>query len=377
MNLQKILKYSQNLVVLYAEDENQLRIETCEALEDFFQTVHVAPNGQVALEMYKEYYQNNSHYYDIIITDINMPIMGGVELIKNIHKINIDQSVIVISAYNDSSRLIELINIGITNFVMKPLNPLQLMTSLYQSSKQVFNQKQLIQYSEDLEDINKNLDVKVKELTKEIIFTQQISIEAIANMVESYDDDTGTHVKRIEQYTTLIVQNLPTTDEDSIEDRMTIPFASILHDIGKLMIPKEILTKPEKLTNEETTIIKTHAKLGGEVLKKANITFQSSFDKDSYLKTASDIAMYHHEKWDGSGYPEGLHGKNIPKSARIVAIADVYDALRSKRVYKEGFTHEKAVEIIMHEREKSFDPELTDIFLSVNQDFKEVFDRLS
>ena len=377
MNIQSILKYSKHLTILYVEDDKHLLEETKEALEDFFHHVDVAQNGQVALETYEHYYKNNACYYDIVITDINMPIMNGVELIKEIHKINIDQSIIVVSAYNDSKRLIELINIGITNFIMKPLSPSQLMSVLYEVSKQVSNQQQLIKYQQELEDINKNLDEKVKEQAKEIIFIQKISIEAIANMVESYDDDTGTHVKRIEQYTSLIVNSLPASDENLIEDITTIPFASILHDIGKLMIPKEILTKPEKLNEEETTIIKTHALLGGEVLKKANISFKDSFNKDSYLKTASDIAMYHHEKWDGSGYPEGLHGENIPKSARIVAIADVYDALRSKRVYKDGFTHEKAVEIIMREREKSFDPDLIDIFLSVNQEFKEVYDRLS
>ena len=377
MNIQDILKYSENLTILYAEDDEQLLVETSEALEDFFYSTDTALNGQIALQKYKDYYEKNGEYYDIVITDINMPMMSGVELIKEIHKINIDQSVIVISAYNDSSRLIELINISITHFIMKPLSPSQLMSVLYQASKQVSNQKQLITYRKKLEDMNQNLDKKVKEQAKEIIFTQKISIEAIANMVESYDDDTGTHVKRIEQYTSLMVNRLALTDNNLLKDITTIPFASILHDIGKLMIPKEILTKPEGLTNEETAIIKTHAFLGGEVLKKANISFKENFDKDSYLKTASDIAMYHHEKWDGSGYPEGLKGESIPRPARIVAISDVYDALRSKRVYKDGFTHEKAVEIIMKEREKAFDPELIDIFLSVNQDFKEVFDRLS
>ena len=377
MNLQDILNYSKNLNVLYAEDDVQLLQETGEALEDFFASVETAENGQVALQKYKDHYEKNSAYYDILITDINMPLMTGVELIKEIHKINIDQSVIVISAYNDSSRLIELINIGITHFIMKPLAPTQLMGVLYQSSKHVSNQKQLIKYRQELEYLNKNLDEKVQEQAKEIIFTQKISIEAIANMVESYDDDTGTHVKRIEQYTSLMVEQLPEYDKDNIEHQTTIPFASILHDIGKLMIPKDILTKPDRLTDEETIIIKTHAKLGGEVLKKANITFKESFKKDSYLQIASDIAMYHHEKWDGSGYPEGLSGENIPKSARIVAISDVYDALRSKRVYKDGFTHEKAVEIIVREKDKSFDPDLVDIFLSVNQEFKEVFDKLS
>lgn len=377
MNLQDIFKYSKDLNILYAEDDVQLLQETSEALEDFFASAETAKNGQIALEKYEDYYEKNSAYYDILITDIDMPLMDGIELIKAVHKINIDQSVIVISAYNDSPRLIELINIGITHFIMKPLSSTQLMNVLYQSSKLVSNHKQLIQYRKELENMNKNLDEKVKQQAKEIIYTQQISIEAIANMVESYDDDTGTHVKRIEQYTALMVSKIPISEENPQEHVASIPFASILHDIGKLMIPKEILTKPGRLNDEETVIIKTHAKLGGEVLKKANISFKGIFDKDSYLKTASDIAMYHHEKWNGNGYPEGLKGHEIPKSARIVAIVDVYDALRSRRVYKEGFTHEESVEIIMREKGKSFDPELVDIFISVDLEFKEIFNRLS
>jgi len=377
MTFQDILQYSKDLNVLYVEDDAELLRETSEALEDFFSFVDTAKNGSVALKKYIDYQEKNINHYDLIITDINMPIMSGVDLIKEIHKISPEQIIIVISAYNDSLRLIELINIGITHFIMKPIAPLQLMRILYQASKQISNQKELAEYRRELEDINKYLDEKVKEQAKEIIFTQQISIEAIANMVESYDDDTGTHVKRIEQYTELIVNLMPISADNPKEHVASVPFASILHDIGKLMIPKDILTKPARLTDEETIIIKTHAKLGGDVLKKANISFKSMFNKDSYLKIASDIAMYHHEKWDGTGYPEGLKGEEIPKPARVVAIVDVYDALRSKRVYKDGFTHEKAVEIIKNERGKSFDPELIDIFLSVHQDFDEIFERLS
>ncbi|MEA3369966.1 MAG: response regulator [Campylobacterota bacterium] len=377
MIFQDILKYSKDLNVLYVEDDEELLAETQEALEDFFSFVDTATDGSLALEKYLNYHAKNKHHYDLIITDINMPVMSGVELIKEVHKIDPEQVVMVISAYNDSKRLIELINIGVTYFIMKPIAPTQLMNILYQATKQISNHKELIEYRRELEDVNRYLDEKVKEQAKEIIYTQQISIEAIANMVESYDDDTGTHVKRIEQYTQRIVSLLPISKDNPQEHVASIPFASILHDIGKLMIPKEILTKPAPLTDNETVIIKTHAKLGGEVLKKANVSFKGIFNKDSYLKTASDIAMYHHEKWDGTGYPDGLKGSAIPKSARVVAIVDVYDALRSKRVYKDGFTHDRAVEIISNEREKSFDPELIDIFLSIHEDFDEIFNRLT
>jgi len=377
MDFQKIYQYSKNLTVLYVEDDDTLRNATLEAIEDYFFMIDIAQNGQVALDKYNNFYKKNSINYDLVITDIKMPVMDGLSFIKELHKICKEQSIIVVSAYNESDRLTDLINIGISHFLMKPIAFDKLKSTLYQSCRNISNHKEVIQQREELEDINKNLDAKVKVLAKEILFVQKVSIETIANMVESYDDETGTHIKRIESYTSILLDKIPVSDDCPKDLRVTVPFASLLHDIGKLIIPKDILTKKGQLNRDEFEIIKTHAKLGGEVLKKANNTFRNSFNKDSYLKIASEIAMYHHEKWDGSGYPEGLKEKKIPKCARIVAIADVYDALRSKRVYKDAFSHEKAVEIIENEREKSFDPELVDIFLELNHEFDEVFTRLS
>jgi HD-GYP domain-containing protein (c-di-GMP phosphodiesterase class II) len=192
-------------------------------------------------------------------------------------------------------------------------------------------------------------------------------------MVESYDDDTGSHVKRIENYTILLLDQLPVTKEYTEDFKEIIAFASLLHDIGKLVIPKNILQKNGKLDEEEFEIIKTHARVGGEILLKANEDFKREFHKDSYFKIASDIAYYHHEKWNGNGYPKGLKGEEIPLCARIVAVVDVYDALRSKRPYKEGFSHQKAIQIIEEEKGKSFDPNIVDIFLNINEDFDNVF----
>ena len=376
MDFQKVFKYTQNLNVLYVEDNEELLQETSDVFEDFFANVQTAINGQEALKKYQEKY-NESTPYDLVITDINMPVMDGLHLIKEIHKLCYEQNIIVISAYNESSRLTDLIQEGITNFVMKPIAPTQLMNILYKTAKSTSNQKELIERREELEDINKNLDEKVQDQAKEILFTQKISIETIANMVESYDDETGTHIKRIENYTQLILSKVPISPECTEDVHKSIPFASLLHDIGKLMVPKHILTKNAKLTLEEFEIIKTHAKLGGDVLKQASLSFYENFNKDNYLKVASDIAMYHHEKWDGSGYPEGLQGEQIPLSARVVSIADVYDALRSKRVYKEGFSHEESVEIINSQSGISFDPKLITIFLELEGQFNETFNRLS
>lgn len=377
MNFQEVYKYTKNLNILYVEDDIDLLDETKDALEDFFSDVDTAAHGREALDKFKHKIENSSPIYDLIITDLNMPIMDGMSLIKEIHSINKEQPIIVISAYNESSRLVDLIQSGINNFIMKPIVPTQLMNMLLQSCKSIVEKKELNQYRKELEESNENLVYTVNQQADEIRYTQQISIETIANMVESYDDDTGTHVKRIQNYSSLLVDKLSLV-EDLDEDFITaVPFASVLHDIGKLMIPKDILIKPSKLTPAEFHIIKGHAKLGGEVLKKANLSFRDNFNKDSYLKIASDIAMYHHEKWDGTGYPDALIAKEIPVAARIVSIADVYDALRSKRVYKDEFTHEKSVQIITKESGKSFDPQLVNIFIEINEEFKRVFDELS
>ena len=367
MDFKKVHKYTKNLAVLYVEDDKQLRDETFEIFKDFFFQVDSAENGKDALELYTQYFQKHSFYYDLVITDINMSIMDGQTLIKKIDKINDEQAIIVVSAYNESSRLIDLIQQGITNFVLKPITPLQLMDMLHRTCKGICAQK-------ELRELTISLDNQVKIKEKEIFSTQRISIETISNMIEDYDDETGGHIRRIEKYSALLLNHLSTQETNKYDPTLLrqTPFASLLHDIGKIMVPKDILTKPGKLDNDEFVIMKTHAKLGGDVLKRANENFKKEFGKDSYLKIASNIAMHHHERWDGSGYPDNLKGEEIPICARIVAIADVYDALVHKRVYKKAFTHERAVQIIKNEREIHFDPQLVDIFLDIHNEFEAI-----
>jgi len=374
MNFNDVYKYTKDLNILYVEDNTDLLAETLDVLEDFFSSVDTAKNGQDGLESYQYYFQQKNCYYDLIITDINMPIMDGETFIKAVNSINMNQLIIVASAYNESSRLINLIQSGINNFVLKPFAPEQLMDILYKTCKNIVAAKNEIKYKQQLEELNKNLDAKVNEQAQEILFIQKISIEMVGHMVESYDDDTGEHVKRIETYTSLILDKLPLKNNENVEFRPLIPFSSLLHDIGKLYIPKEILTKPGKLNNDEFEIIKEHAKYGGDILLKANNTFRKEFNKDSYLKVASDIARYHHEKYNGTGYPDGLKGNDIPLCARIVSLVDVYDALRSRRVYKAPWSHEKTVAFITEESGKSFDPEIVNAFLEQQQLFKAAFD---
>ena len=199
-----------------------------------------------------------------------------------------------------------------------------------------------------------------------------ITILALAKLAEYRDDDTGLHLERIREYTKIITDEMAKKPKynkyitaEYIED---IYYSSILHDIGKVGIPDGILLKPGKLSNEEFEVIKKHCILGGDVLSD----IEAQIGVQTFLTLGKEIAYYHHEKWNGKGYPKGLKGEEIPLSARIVSIADVYDALTSKRIYKEGFSHQKSKEIIVLERARSFDADVVDCFLSRESDFIKV-----
>jgi response regulator RpfG family c-di-GMP phosphodiesterase len=229
-----------------------------------------------------------------------------------------------------------------------------------------------------LQEANQYLEARVADQTHEILVTQRISIEALASLAEFYDTDTGEHLLRIQEYTELLVSTLRENSAYSsyIESRpryiADIQLASLLHDIGKTAIPKEILSKQGLLTPEEFEQVKQHTVIAGEVLLKANSIFVEIFGKDSYLALARDIATHHHERWDGKGYPHGLKGEDIPLSARIIALVDVYDALRSNRPYKEAWPHQAAVDNIVRERGTQFDPHIVDAFLVIEKKLQSI-----
>ncbi|MDM8536419.1 HD domain-containing phosphohydrolase [Desulfobacterales bacterium HSG17] len=221
----------------------------------------------------------------------------------------------------------------------------------------------------------KQAQKKLIDQTEEIRQTQKVSVKALAILSEHYDSDTGEHLTRIQSYVELLVKWL--RESSHFKDYLTkktnyidaLKLACLLHDVGKTAIPIEILTKPGKLTDEEFEIVKSHTTIAGEALTTANNDFKKIFRSDSYLAMARDIALYHHEKWNGKGYPKGLSDESIPLSARIVAVADVYDALRSKRPYKEPWSHVDAVNEIIAEKGKHFDPEIIRGFISQSDKF--------
>ena len=246
----------------------------------------------------------------------------------------------------------------------------ELMERYAEVSKQL-EEKNLIleKYNHQLEDL---VDEKVKEITASQIAT----IHALVKSAESRDDDTGAHIERTASYCRLIAEKLlesglypDVVDEAFVEN---IEMASPLHDIGKVGIQDAVLLKPGRLTNEEFDIMKTHVMIGFDTLASV----ESLYPGNDFLKLGMEIAKYHQEKWDGSGYMTGLSNDDIPLSARIMALSDVYDALRSKRVYKEAFSHEKAEGIIAEGRGIHFDPVLVDVFLEHSILFKNIFDRL-
>ena len=373
INFEELLQYTSILKVLYVEDDENLLLETTEIFEDYFDALITATDGKKGFDLYKKHYEMKEPF-DLVVTDLNMPIMSGEELIEAITEINPEQTILVMSAHNEANEIIRLIQKGISNFLLKPTSTELMFQVLFKLAKSIFAQKKLLVKSRSLMNMVSVLDDQVIDLVKEIKAIKRLSIETIINLIESYDDNTGSHVKRIENYTSFLLLKIPNIkDLYSQEFLEAIPFASLLHDTGKFLIPKEILGKPGKLTKEEFEVMKKHAEIGGKILTKANEDFKRQFNKDSYFKIASDIATYHHEKWNGTGYPKGLKGNEIPLAARIVSIADVYDALRSQRVYKPSFSHEKSVEIIKNEKGKSFDPFLTDIFLKHHEKFNEIF----
>lgn len=238
---------------------------------------------------------------------------------------------------------------------------------LNKASVQMIHRRKL---DNELQEANHTLEERVVAQTEEIRQTQKVSVKALAILAEYYDADTGEHLNRIQSYVEIITKRLKeqshfknylSEKENYIDE---IKLACLLHDVGKTAIPTEILTKPAKLTAEEFEIIKAHTTIAGDALTMANDDFKKTFVSDSYLALARDIALYHHEKWNGKGYPKGLAGEAIPLSARIVAVADVYDALRSKRPYKESWPHLKAVNEIVNEKGEHFDPEIINAFIS-------------
>jgi response regulator RpfG family c-di-GMP phosphodiesterase len=224
-------------------------------------------------------------------------------------------------------------------------------------------------YENRLADINANLERLVEARSQALMRTKDAVIFGLAKLAESRDDDTGAHLERIRDYVEMLALEMMSTGSSlNADSTRLLVQASSLHDIGKVGIPDAVLCKPGKLTPAERTVMQKHPAIGGECL----FAIKKMMGDDEFLATACEVAFSHHERWDGAGYPFGLSGDNIPLSGRIVAVADVYDALTSKRVYKDAMSHETAVRIIGEGSGSQFDPTVVAAFLRSQQAFARI-----
>jgi putative two-component system response regulator len=311
---------------------------------------------------------------DLVLLDVDMPEMNGYQAIK-IMKSNPqfkEIPVIFLTAKDDEASEMEGFDLGAADYVTKPFSgPLLLRRIanllLIEQQKRDLKANQVV-----LEDYANNLKIKVSEKTAEVFNLQNAVLTTVSDLVEFRDELTGGHTLRTQRYLKALVDELAVEEEYADEinewDMDFFLISAQLHDVGKIAISDLILNKPGQLTPEEFEIMKTHVVVGVEAIEK----IMRETTKHAFLHHALLIAGTHHEKWDGSGYPTGLSGKNIPLEGRLMAIADVYDALVSDRPYKKAFPHEKACEIIEEGAGKHFDPALVEVFKKVKGEFEKI-----
>jgi len=320
--------------------------------------VMTLPDGQMAIDAIK------TTSPDLILLDVMMPGMDGFAVCSRLKADPRTASIpiIFISALSEPLDKVKAFETGAVDYITKPFNLMEVKARVGIHLELRFTQKAL-------EDYSTLLEKKVKEQVEELSTGQVALITAMTKLVEARDDSTGGHIERTQMLCRLLAERLgarpefrDTIDPGFLED---IYNASPLHDIGKVGIRDSILMKPGKLLPEEFEEMKSHTTIGKEYLCRA----LAKSPKNKYLKMGMEIAGSHHEKWDGSGYPEGLAGEAIPLSARIMALVDVYDALRSARVYKEAYPHGQAVAMIIEGRGRHFDPAVVDAFLEISDAF--------
>ena len=288
---------------------------------------------------------------DVILLDIMMPRMNGIEVTKKLKKNNETKiiPIVIFSGLKDIENRVKALEAGADDFLNKPVDITELRTRVSSLLK-------VKAYNDHMRNYQKKLENEIDLKTKQIKDASLETIYRLARAAEYKDEDTGNHITRMSHYVAAIYHKIGKRESD-IED---ILYASPMHDVGKIGIPDNILLKQDKLTSEEWTLMKQHSTIGAEILKDS---------PTKLIGLAETIALSHHERWDGSGYPHGLKGSKIPLSGRVTAIADVFDALTSKRPYrKKPYSVEEALTIVKKGRGSHFDPDPVDTFLSIKEE---------
>jgi putative two-component system response regulator len=349
-------------------DDSPENLELMGGLLSDLYRIKVANSGSRALKILE-----SDNLPDLILLDVMMPDMSGWDVCRTIKSTKRLSEIAVIfltakTSPEDEKRGFDL---GAVDYISKPINPATLLS-------RVKTHLSLKRMSDALRDRNLVLKDEIDKGVQEIRAIQETTIHAMASLAETRDNETGNHIRRTQNYVKTLAQTLkphPRFSHYLTDEQIEMLYMSApLHDIGKVGIPDHILLKPGRLDAAEFEIMKTHTTLGYQSILSATERLSGG---SGFLTCAMEIALSHQEKWDGSGYPQGLSGDEIPISARLMAVADVYDALISERYYKKAFSHETAVGIILEGRGSHFDPDVVDAFKRIEGEFLAIAARFS
>jgi putative two-component system response regulator len=357
-NIETLVIEEQERKRIFLVDDNMTNLTTGKAMLNEQYKVYPVPSADIMFSLLENITPN------MILLDIDMPDMNGYEAIKRLKSEAqwAEIPVIFLTSKTDEGSELEGLSLGAIDYVAKPFSAPLLL-------KRIENHLITERQKQQLKEFNTSLEEMVRRKTAQIFNLQNAVLSTVADLVEFRDDVTGGHISRTQKFLKLLLDKL--VEEKIYSDEMSnwdmdylLPSAQ-LHDVGKIAISDLILNKPGKLTDEEFSIMKTHVTVGVAAIKK----IEQNAEEHAFLRHARLIAGTHHEKWDGSGYPFGLSGKDIPLEGRLMAIADVYDALTSVRPYKKAFSTQEARQIIEKGNGTHFDPVLVDVFSKVADKF--------
>lgn len=330
---------AQAFSVLFVDDDAGIRRTMKQYLSKFFKNTAVASDGAEGLAMYKE------GKYDLVLADIAMPKMNGIEMSAAIKELNKNQEILIVTAFSEFNLIQKAITLGVSGYLLKPLDNSLLLEELNKVVSRLQLKRENERYKNHLEEM-------IEEQTKNLQILQQQKIEnykqtlySMVEMIEKRDAYTAGHTQRVANYSVLIASELGYTDKQ----KELLYQAGMLHDLGKVVTPDAVLLNPKKLNSIEYKLIQEHVSVGYEFLKKIPM-----------FQDVADIVGAHHERYDGSGYPKGKTNEEIPPLARILCVADTFDAMTTTRIYKRAVSKERALKEIESLKEKHFDPQVVD-----------------
>lgn len=344
--------------ILVVDDDESVRDLLVSILGDAGYNVADANSAEEAVKLLTDI------HFHLVVSDIKMPRMSGIELLKTIKQLNPHIPVILVTGFPDIDMTIESLKLGAHDFILKPFQVEYVRHAVDRAIEYYETLELKKRYNERLEATVRERTLELQEAMSRLKSASQEIIARLTFAAEYKDRDTASHINRISRYSRLMAEdlNMPSDFVESIE------YSSPMHDVGKIGIPDSILMKPGKLTTEEFEVAKTHSEIGAKILQGSDFPV---------IQMASSIALNHHERWDGSGYPNRLKGDKIPLEGRIVMLADQYDALRAERPYKEGLSHEQVYAIITggdgRTMPEHFDPDALNVFRKRHEDFKAIF----